>query len=152
VSDYGTSGALTAGMAKTNRRQCLLIVDDELAVRSVMCRLIRSAFADVELREAADGEAALDLLDDDVTCIIADIDMPKLDGLRLCWTIRNTQPFRPWREVPVILVSALYREEEALERAWGSGTALFLRKPFEVSELARLISRSTGLEPAARAA
>jgi two-component system, chemotaxis family, chemotaxis protein CheY len=125
---------------------CFLVVDDEPAIRHVIRRIVSGMYPEFRILEAADGDEALDLLDGSVVCIIADIRMPRRDGLRMCWAIRNTAPFRPWRQVPIILVSASCHVEEVMPAAWNAGTTFFLLKPFAADELAQLIWSCTGIQ------
>ena len=61
---------------------CCLIVDDEPALRQVLVHLMRSdGFTCIE---AGDGEEALAALArHDVTLVLSDLQMPKLDGMGL---------------------------------------------------------------------
>ncbi len=128
-------------------RRAVLLVDDDPPTLTLMRSMVAVLFPSLEILTASDGERALDLVSDHVSCIVSDIDMPGLDGFRLCWAIRNSPLYRPWRRLPVILVSALYTEEEAVRRAWDAGTALVLPKPFPPAALARAVARTTGIEP-----
>jgi len=127
--------------------QSLLIADDDPGIRRVIVRIISTVFPEAIIKEAADGDEALDLLADDVVCVLADISMPRRDGIRMCWSIRHAAPFAAWKDVPVILMSALHLDERILALAWQAGTALVIPKPFEVGHVADLIVTSAGLRP-----
>lgn len=131
-------------MAKTS-----LLVDDEPSTRGAMARMLERCYPQIEVRRAADGDEALSMLDDDVACVISDVSMPRRDGFSLCWSIRNAAPYRPWRDVPVVLVSALFHDEDAVERAWRAGTALLLEKPFDRAEIVRAVTGLTRIAAAA---
>lgn len=124
----------------------ILLVEDETLVSDMIRQMLGRLFPDLEVRTARDGEEAIDMLDDHVRCVLSDVIMPRLNGLQLCWSIRNTAPCRPWRKVPVILMSAL-SEEKVLAHAWGAGTAAFLPKPFHMADLARVVAAMTGVPP-----
>jgi len=69
----------------------ILVVDDEPAVRSPISRFLRRRGARVE--EAGDGLAALDLLKShEFDVILADVRMPRMDGVGLYLTIERTHP------------------------------------------------------------
>lgn len=121
----------------------LILVDDDDLARGTMRRLIQRAFPNLEITTAADGDAALELLDRDVVCVVSDIDMPVRDGLELSWAIRNAAPYQPFRHIPIILVSAACRDEEAVERAWGLGIAHILRKPFRAEDIENAVAQAT---------
>jgi len=125
----------------------LLIVDDDPLVRDVMRRMVGASFPQLEIREAPDGDQALELLDDSVVCVLSDVRMPKRDGIQLCWSVRNSGACRPFCDVPVILVTAAMTGTDLAERAWKAGTAMLLRKPFGPEDLTELITAATGLTP-----
>ena len=125
----------------------LLLAEDDAQARTLLGAMLESLFPSAQVVVAEDGDQALDLLDDAVACVVSDVDMPALDGFRLCWAIRNSPLYRPWRSVPVILFSAYVHDDRAVQAAWDAGTALLLPKPFAPLELARMVSRSTRLEP-----
>ncbi len=122
----------------------IIVVDDEPRVCRVVAKMVQRSFPDVVVRVAQDGDAALDLLKDETVCLVSDVEMPNCDGLRLCRTLRRGAAMKPWRTVPVVLMSALVQDEELVERAWESGTAYLLAKPFSESDLACAIARATG--------
>ncbi|MBI2893198.1 MAG: response regulator [Deltaproteobacteria bacterium] len=121
----------------------LILVDDDQLAGCTMRRLLQRAFPSLDVRMATDGDAALELLDQDVVCIVSDIDMPVRDGIELAWAIRNAAPYGPWRQLPIILVSAACRDEELIERAWGLGIAHIVRKPFSADEIERAVVQAT---------
>ncbi|MBI2896419.1 MAG: response regulator [Deltaproteobacteria bacterium] len=116
--------------------KAFLLVDDEASTRGAMARILERCYPQIEIRRASDGDEALAMLDDDVA-------MPRRDGFSLCWSIRNAAPYRPWRDVPVVLVSALFHDEDAVERAWRAGTALLVQKPFGRGEIVRAVTGLT---------
>lgn len=122
----------------------IIVVDDEPRVCRVVAKMVQRAFPDVVVRVAQDGDAALDLLKDETVCVVSDVEMPNCDGLHMCRTLRRGAATKPWRAVPVVLMSAIVQDEELVERAWESGTAYLLVKPFSESDLAAAIARATG--------
>jgi len=106
----------------------VLIVDDEAVVRDVVARYLRrDGFTTCE---AADGEAARELIESEEPCLaIVDVMLPGLDGFDLCRWIRGRS------DVPVILLTA--RADEA-DRLVGLelGADDYVCKPFSPRELA----------------
>jgi two-component system cell cycle sensor histidine kinase/response regulator CckA len=100
VSDMDLSAPLMAGT--------ILMADDEEAVRSLCLDLVRQlGFRAIG---AMDGEEVLQLFEkhaDELTCVLMDLTMPRMDGLS---AFREMKPLRP--EVPVILCSG-YSEQNA---------------------------------------
>ena len=69
-------------------------------------------------------------------CIISDLRMPGMDGLELLRAIREHDS-----EVPVVLVTAYSTVDSAVE-ALRLGASDFLKKPYDMEELARLVERT----------
>lgn len=104
----------------------VLIVDDSKIVRTfVKIQLVKRRFDYVE---AEDGLDALEVvMARDVDLIIADVKMPRKDGLSLLADVRALEdPSR--RDVPFILLTA---DDDAgiVDAAKASGVTAFLRKP-----------------------
>ncbi len=72
----------------------LLLVDDEFLVRTNLKLLLHGFSEDITIcGEAADGEAALKLLDSlKPDIVLSDIRMPNMDGLSLCKIIHSRYP------------------------------------------------------------
>lgn len=78
----------------------LLVVDDDLEVRTLLSRHLRRLGYHVE--EAADGEEAVALAGSGrADVVITDMVMPRLDGLGLVRALRRTDP-----DLPVIVLTA----------------------------------------------
>jgi CheY-like chemotaxis protein len=84
-----------------------------------------------EVREAANGDDALDLLRDTPDCdlMLADYVMPQMTGLQLADQMRARFP-----GVPVLLTTGY--AESAIRQAWAERGYLSLQKPFHSEELA----------------
>lgn len=101
----------------------VLVVDDDSLMREMLKAILRSEEYQV-LGEASNGEDALALCAGlKPKLVLLDINMPKMDGLRVLETIRQSQP-----EIKVIMVSAeatLDKVTEAIKK----GAAGFVVKP-----------------------
>ena len=101
----------------------ILVVDDESRMRKLVRDfLIRDNF---EVIEAGDGEEALDLFyqDKDISLIILDIMMPKINGWEVCREIRETS------KVPIIMLTAKGDENDELQ-GFDLGVDEYISKPF----------------------
>ncbi len=112
------------GLAKADGTpQLTLIVDDEEITRQILGAILEG-FCDVIY--AVNGEDALNKTrEHQPDLILLDINLPDIDGLSLCGTLRN---MRDDREVPVLFITAedaQHVEEEALD----AGAVDFIRKP-----------------------
>jgi two-component system cell cycle sensor histidine kinase/response regulator CckA len=118
---------------------CLLVVDDEEALRQLLASgLKRQGFAVVV---AADGREALGILDggQSVDLVLTDIVMPRLTGLELC-----SEMVRRFPEIPVLLMTGCIDQPPS---DWGLEVPI-LRKPFRLSCLCEAIrSCLRGLPP-----
>jgi len=107
----------------------VLVADDNADMREYIQRLLSSHY---ELEFAADGESALNLARQNVPdLILADVMMPRLDGLALLQAVRSEESLK---STPVILLSARAGEEARIE-GFQSGADDYLVKPFSAREL-----------------
>ncbi|HEV2009805.1 MAG TPA: HD domain-containing phosphohydrolase [Candidatus Limnocylindria bacterium] len=115
---------------RPQRAPVVLVVDDVAANRELLEGHLAALGYDV--REAADGQAALDAIDAaEPDLVLLDIEMPKVNGLEVCRRIK-AHPIR--RLVPVVLITA--RSDRATRLAGlQAGADDFLAKPFDSQEL-----------------
>ena len=110
--------------APENHQARLLVVEDEVLIRFLVCDVLREAGYDVI--EAADGDEALDVLKAGirVDLMLSDVRMPgSTDGMALLAFVRQNLA-----ELPVIITSGHLAPEIAL----AEGAAQFLAKPFKL--------------------
>ncbi|NPU83637.1 MAG: sigma-54-dependent Fis family transcriptional regulator [Syntrophaceae bacterium] len=113
----------------------ILIVDDELNMRLVLQAMLRKEGLDVLL--AADGLEALKVLKrEEVSAVITDLKMPKLDGMALLDAIRQDQP-----ALPVIMITAYGTIATAVD-ALKKGAFDYITKPFEQDEIKNVIRKA----------
>lgn len=121
---------------ETDRRlegRRLLVVDDNLLIRTVVRRVLSGAGARVT--EAMDGLEALAATQSDrYDAILMDVDMPRLDGLSAIrrLRIRERETGRP--RTPVLVLSAKDSSAD-VEAARTAGADLHLAKPFAPESL-----------------
>lgn len=100
----------------------ILVVDDHAIVRSGIRRLL-AEIADLELHEAAHGEAALELVrGSPFDLIILDLNLPGLGGLELLRRLVKVSPRA------AILVFSLHTEAIYANRAMEAGARGFVSK------------------------
>lgn len=109
----------------------LLIVDDNEGVRHLVSRwLERTGFS---VREARDGAEAVELVKEDPPDIIlADIRMPKIDGIELARIIKGDYP-----DIKIILMTA-YSSPQTIAQAKREGVDDYLEKPFTKDQVERI--------------
>ena len=118
----------------------ILVLDDDDAVRSVTVDTLREA--DCHVVEAADGQAALDALEQigRVDAVVADFAMPRMNGAQF-----RTLAQRRWPGLPILFVTG-YADLDAIRDV---PEERVIRKPFARVEL---ISRLQAICAASRPA
>ena len=112
----------------------ILVVDDEPSLRDVVCEFLRSL--DYDVMDAADGQAALDILAQDrVDIVISDIMMPRLDGFALLKELRSRHP-----GVHVLMMTGFGSIESAVQ-AMTSGAVDYVTKPINFRMLQEKLVR-----------
>ena len=106
----------------------LLIVDDERSIR-LSLRTILSNFGFV-IVEAARGEEALSLVRSaQFDAVLLDINMPGMDGIDVCRSMRKTSP-----RLPIVMLTVQDSEDRKVE-ALDAGADDYITKPFQLREL-----------------
>jgi DNA-binding NtrC family response regulator len=106
----------------------ILIVDDEASIRETLREILE--YEDYEIEEAEDGEKALALIQKfNYDAVLADIKMPKIDGLELLEKSKEIAP-----ELPFIMISGHGTMETAVE-ATKKGAFDFVNKPPDLNKL-----------------
>jgi signal transduction histidine kinase len=112
----------------------VLLVDDEVAVRSPIARFLSRRGA--EVREAPDGLEALEVLRTTaVDVIVADLRMPRMDGAALCAELARERPDQLAR---VILLSG---DLSQLQGILPVPAERVLAKPVELTEIESAIRK-----------
>lgn len=101
----------------------ILVVDDESRMRKLVRDFLeREGFL---VLEAGDGLEAMDIFyeDKDISLIILDVMMPRMDGWQVCREVRETS------KVPVIMLTARSEERDELQ-GFELGVDEYISKPF----------------------
>jgi two-component system chemotaxis response regulator CheY len=109
-----------------------LVVDDSRAIRMILARTLRQL--GYEVREAGNGIDAIAALNAgaSVDLVMADWNMPVMDGLELLRTIRATPAFS---SLPVVMVTT-EAEVDQMTTALEAGATEYIMKPFTAEILA----------------
>jgi diguanylate cyclase (GGDEF)-like protein len=108
----------------------LLIVDDDLLVRTLAVESLKAAGFDVsEADNGISGLAQIEQCRPDL--ILLDVMMPEMDGCEVCRTLRS----RPGMErIPLIMLTGL-DDTTSIEAAYESGATHFIAKPINATLL-----------------
>ncbi len=121
------------------RPDAILLIDDDLTVRTVTSRALK-AFG-YEVLIAADGASGVQVFEanaDRLACVLLDMTMPGMNGEQAFAAMKQLRD-----DVRVVLMSG-YAEYDAAERFSGSGLAGFIQKPYELDTLREAIERAVG--------
>lgn len=101
----------------------VLMVDDEERMRKLVKDFL--TIKGYRVLEAGDGEEAIDIFfkEKDISLVILDVMMPKMDGWEVCKTIRR------YSQVPIIMLTARSEERDEL-LGFELGVDEYISKPF----------------------
>ncbi len=134
TGDTGKAPAAESGVSVSSGM--LLVVDDYEMVRNT-CKTTVEHLG-FRVLTAADGEEAVRVFRehaDEITCVILDLTMPRMDGVAAFNELRRIKP-----GVKTILSSG-YNEQEAIQRFGEEGIAGFIQKPYRIASLRATLKR-----------
>jgi two-component system, chemotaxis family, chemotaxis protein CheY len=133
-SEFGSPGAPAAPLT-------ILIVDDSPVMRSFIRRVVAMTGLEATIREASDGEGALEIVAaEPIDLVLSDINMPRMNGVEL---VRRLEAHESWKRIPVIVVStdsSTVRVSDML----ALGARGYVQKPFQPEALRAEIERVVG--------
>jgi CheY-like chemotaxis protein len=109
----------------------ILVAEDEAIVRLLIVDTLKNCGHTV--LEAADGQAAIDLVKDvpDLDLIVSDIGLPRMDGYALARSARQLRP-----ALGLLFLTGYVRAEPPKELS----PLVIIRKPFDPDNLARQVA------------
>jgi len=118
----------------------ILLVDDEPDMKALVLQKFRHQIRDgaINFLFAGDGVEALAMLEanSDIAMVVADINMPRMDGLTLLQKLRETT-----ENISTIIVSA-YGDMSNIRTAMNRGAFDFLTKPIDFADLEKTIAKT----------
>jgi two-component system chemotaxis response regulator CheY len=120
----------------------VMIVDDSPVMRVFLRKVVRlTGLALGEFFEAADGEAALEVLKANwIDLVLTDINMPRMNGEEF---VRQMEGDELLRDIPVIVVST-DSTRERIEHMLKLGARGYISKPFFPETLRDAVERALG--------
>ena len=116
----------------TDQHRRVLVVDDDPEIRRILVTALR--LRALEIDEAVDGRAALDLLRENrYAVVLLDIMMPGVDGFAVLESIAPDAP------APVVLVVS-GAGKQVLDRVDSSKIHGIIKKPFDPLEIADVVA------------
>jgi two-component system response regulator (stage 0 sporulation protein F) len=123
----------------------VLIVDDEASLRrQLMVGLVQNGY---EVDECEEGLSALTKIkaaeskQNPFCCVILDVRLPDIDGLKILSVIKAA-----YADLPVVVITG-YGNEEMVNTVQSHGASVYLDKPFEMGTLVSVIE---GIGPKAQ--
>jgi len=114
-----------------------LVVDDEETVRETASLLLEHMGFDVLVAE--DGRAGVEAFrknKDQITVVLLDMNMPRMNGKEACQKMKDMRP-----NIPIILASG-YSETHLSDDFMKKRTAGFLHKPYSKTHLVQVLHRA----------
>lgn len=121
----------------------ILVVDDESRMRKLVKDFLSKK--NFEVMEAENGEMALDIFYDnkDISLMILDVMMPKMDGWQVCREVRK------YSKIPIIMLTAKADEKDEL-LGFELGVDEYISKPFSpkilVARVEAILRRANALD------
>ena len=114
----------------------ILVVEDSPTMRQLIGFAMKR-IANSKVIEATDGVDALKKLSSEkIDLILADINMPVMDGLKLVSLVRGNPTYK---DIPIIIITTEGAEEDR-KRALAIGANAYLPKPIQTQELIKLVN------------
>jgi FixJ family two-component response regulator len=119
------------------------IVDDDASARIATGRLVRSlGFRALAFASADEFLSAPQL--HETSCLVSDVQMPRIGGLELQTRLRVAGS-----RIPIIFMTA-FPHEEIRERALAAGAVCVLGKPLDAATLSRYVDMALGRDATGR--
>jgi len=121
----------------------IMVVDDSTLTRKAIRHMLAMTGIDVvELFEASNGREAINILaENHVDLVLADLNMPVMDGFELIYKMRGNEATR---DIPVVIVST-ESSVTGIERLLADGVKDYLHKPFKPEQFKEVIERTIGV-------
>ncbi|MDO9289340.1 MAG: response regulator [Thermodesulfovibrionales bacterium] len=118
----------------------ILVVEDSPTMRQLISFAMKR-IANSKVVEATDGVDALKKLSfEKIDLILADINMPIMDGLKLVSLVRGNPAYK---SIPIIIITTEGAEEDK-KKAIAIGANAYLPKPIQTQELIKLVNSIIG--------
>lgn len=127
------------GTMPVKRRSTILVVDDSITTRTLEKSILEAA--GYRVVACVDGQDALDRLRagiEPVDCVVADVEMPRLDGFGLVAALRSEEAFA---KLPVVLMTSRGDAADVTRGLELGADAYLTKQRFDQRELLETISQ-----------
>jgi two-component system chemotaxis sensor kinase CheA len=138
--DIGTGVTRAEPRSAAPARRRVLVVDDSLTTRTLERSILEAA--GYEVLTAVDGSDGWRVLQEQGSdLVVADVEMPRMDGFALCEAIRASRRFA---QLPFVLVTALERPEDRARGLEAGADAYIGKSSFDQESLLETIEQLLG--------
>ena len=108
----------------------ILIIEDEVAIRRVLLRILSEENSNYKVSETEDGVQGINLVENEnFDLILCDIKMPKMDGIEVLTQIKKIKP-----EIPVVMISG-HGDLDTAVHSMRLGAFDYISKPPDLNRL-----------------
>ena len=109
----------------------ILIVDDEVAARYGMRKVLKDSVYEIE--ESSDGESALKMVEQfSPDIVLCDVNMPRMNGIEFLKALKIRMG---GKKEPLVIMITAYGSEKIAVEAMKAGAYDYLSKPYEIDDL-----------------
>lgn len=120
----------------------ILFVDDDKSFNDVSVAFMNKNLENTEIFQAFDGfEAGTMLANKRPDCVVLDLNLPGIDGIKICSIIKKSEAFG---NPEVIIVTSL-EDEGAENKCRDLGVKYYFKKPVMIPSLVDAIKESMGM-------
>lgn len=112
---------------------CVLVAEDDDDLRSLLAGALRKR--GFTTREVRDGAEALAMMDESVSLLVLDLNMPGVGGLDV---LRQVRERGGAKQIPVLIITGTEGMQESAMKLGASG---YIKKPLDVAEVTRVVQR-----------
>jgi DNA-binding response OmpR family regulator len=115
--------------------QIVLAFDDSPVMHQLVKRALEPDYQVITIDNAVDALSII--YDQPISVLLLDVQMPDINGLEFCRTVRSLPQFR---NLPVIMITS---QDKPFDRVKGqlAGATEYLTKPFDVEKLRETVRR-----------
>ena len=133
---------------KPNKKCKILVAEDDPVSRKLVCRMLQRTGYDVSVAcDGAEAVEAFKLLEKDLSLVLMDVQMPRLDGHEACLCIRDYEKQSgASRSIPIVALSAGAMKGDR-EQGLSVGMTDYLTKPVDFRQLVETLDKYLGTQP-----
>ncbi len=116
----------------------ILVIDDDVSLHD-LCRAILTRYGYLCVSAFSGEEGLQKISKENPDLVLLDLMMPGIDGHQVYNQLISDPVFERFKNVPVIMLSAVIKDQEEKNELLSKGIAAYLHKPFGLNELVNVI-------------